>query len=399
MGIRTTTDDEVRRIMRLAAGRLLQRLPELTDELVARTRDTDEAYRRMVPTDDHWQSVYEAMRDGIGAILLPLAQRRDLQQAEKTALRRAEQGLPMDSLLRSYRVSAQVMWDGLVGVIAEEEPDSLPVLIRSATKVWSAVDRQAVAAAEAYRKREAEMFGRTAERVQALLDALLEDRADATLVSSAAAALDLPELGRYAVVITRLPGREGHAAGGARPASLGVMRLLWRMRPDYEVAVVLLHEEEMDELTCALRPHVTGCAGISPAVEGLAELGRARRLAELALRTCAGEGPEIARLEDRLPAALVVSQPELAGYLSAAVLRPILALDPADRDLLLGTLQAWLRCEGSAMRAAGQLYCHRNTVFNRIRRIEQLTGRSLTRPLDIVELALALDAVRLLPVN
>ncbi|GAA3408522.1 hypothetical protein GCM10018952_05950 [Streptosporangium vulgare] len=57
--------------MRLAARRLLRRLPELTDELVAKIRDTDEAYRRMVPTDDHWQSVYEAMRDGIGAILLP----------------------------------------------------------------------------------------------------------------------------------------------------------------------------------------------------------------------------------------------------------------------------------------------------------------------------------------
>ncbi|GIH95054.1 PucR family transcriptional regulator [Planobispora siamensis] len=399
MGIRTTTDDEVRRIMQLAARRLLGRLPELTDELVARTRDTDEAYRRMVPTDDHWQSVYEAMREGIGAILLPVSERRDLQQAEKTALRRAEQGLPMDSLLRSYRVSAQVMWDGLVGVIAEEEPDSLPVLIRGATKVWNAVDRQAVAAAEAYRRREAEMFGRTAERIQALLDALLEDRADATLVRSAAAALDLPELGRYAVVITRLPGRDDHAADGARPASLGAMRLLWRMRPDYEVAVVLLHDEEMDTLVGALRPHVTGCAGISPAVEGLGELGRARRLAELALRTCTGEGPEIARLEDRLPSALVVSQPELAGHLSAAVLRPVLALDPADREVLLGTLEAWLRCEGSAMRAAGQLYCHRNTVFNRIRRIEQLTGRSLARPLDIVEISLALDAVRLLAAN
>ncbi|MBG0822183.1 helix-turn-helix domain-containing protein [Planomonospora sp. ID91781] len=398
MGIRSADDDEVRRIMRLAASRLLERLPELTDELVARTRDTDEAYRRMVPTDDHWQSVYEAMETGIGAILLPRPERRDLQQAERTARRRAEQGLPMDSLLRSYRVSAQVMWDGLVGVVTEEEPDSLPVLIRSATKVWNAVDRQAVAAAESYRRREAEMFGRTAERIQALLDALLEDRADAALVRSAAAALDLPELGRYAVVITRLPGRGGHADDGSRPAGLGGVRLLWRMRPDYEVAVALLHDEGVEELTEALRPHVLGCAGISPVVEGLAELAQARRLAELALRTCTGEGPEIARLEDRLPAALVVSQPELAGHLSAAVLRPVLALDPADREVLLGTLEAWLRCEGSAMRAAGQLYCHRNTVFNRIRRIEQLTGRSLARPLDIVELALALDAVRLLPV-
>src|SRR5688500_15052470 len=144
MGTRPVTDDEVRRIMRLAARRLLLRLPELTDELVGKIRDTDEAYRRMVPTDDHWQSVYEAMRDGIGAILLPRSERCDLPQAEKTARRRAEQGLPMDSLLRSYRLSAQVMWDGLIDVVAEEESDSLPVLLRSATKVWHAIDRQAI---------------------------------------------------------------------------------------------------------------------------------------------------------------------------------------------------------------------------------------------------------------
>ncbi|MFC7643331.1 hypothetical protein ACFQX6_22710 [Streptosporangium lutulentum] len=266
----------------------MQRLPRLTDELVAKIRDTDEAYRRMVPTDDHWQSVYEAMRDGIGAILLPRPERRDLPQAEMTARRRAEQGLPMDSLLRSYRLSAQVMWDGLIEVVTEEEPENLAVLIRSATNVWHATDRQAIAAAEAYRRREAEMFGRTAERVQALLDALLEDRADAALVRSAAAALDLPELGRYAVVVTRLPGRQDHREDAVRPTGLGAMRLLWRMRSDYEVSVVLLHEAEMEDLTCELRPHITGCAGISPVVEGLAELGRARRLAELALRTCAG---------------------------------------------------------------------------------------------------------------
>ncbi|GAA3426303.1 PucR family transcriptional regulator [Streptosporangium sandarakinum] len=397
MGTRGAVDAEVGRIMSLAARPLLRRLSELTDELVARTRDTDEAYRRLVPADDHWQSVHDAMRHGIGAILLPREERRDVAQAEATARCRAEQGLPMDSLLRSYRVSAQVVWEGLIEVVAGEEPESLPVLVRGATRFWHAIDRQAVAAADAYRRREAEMCGRTAERVQALLDALLEDRADAALVRSAAAALDVPELARYAVVVTRPPGRQGHGRDAPRPAVLGTMRLLWRMRSDHEVAVVLLHDAQAGDLIRGLEPHVAGHAGISPVVEGLAELGRARRLAEVALRTCAGEGPQVARLEDRLPAALVVSQPELAGHLSAAVLRPLLALDPGDREVLLGTLEAWLRCEGSAVRAAGRLYCHRNTVFNRIRRIEQLTGRSLTRPLDIVELALALDAVRLLP--
>ncbi|MEV1206403.1 PucR family transcriptional regulator [Microbispora rosea] len=91
----------------------------------------------------------------------------------------------------------------------------------------------------------------------------------------------------------------------------------------------------------------------------------------------------------------MVCQPELAGHLAGGVLGPIIA--SPDGGVLLATLEAWLRCEGSAVRAAVELYCHRNTVFNRVRRIEQLTGRSLARPLDVVELSLALDAVRLLP--
>ncbi|MEK8145669.1 helix-turn-helix domain-containing protein [Streptomyces sp. M10(2022)] len=46
-------------------------------------------------------------------------------------------------------------------------------------------------------------------------------------------------------------------------------------------------------------------------------------------------------------------------------------------------------------RAAARLFCHRNTVFNRLRRLEQLTSRSLSRPRDLVEMMLALDAYRL----
>ncbi|WP_262402236.1 PucR family transcriptional regulator [Actinomadura sp. CNU-125] len=63
--------------------------------------------------------------------------------------------------------------------------------------------------------------------------------------------------------------------------------------------------------------------------------------------------------------------------------------------MLLSTLDTWLNCGGSAARAAERLFCHRNTVLNRLRKIEQLTRRRLARPSDLVELVLALSAVRL----
>jgi sugar diacid utilization regulator len=132
--------------------------------------------------------------------------------------------------------------------------------------------------------------------------------------------------------------------------------------------------------------------GLSPAVEGLAAVGGARRLAETALRICP-EGGGTVLLDEQLPAALVAGAPALGRILADRVLGPLLALPPADRTLLLDTLTAWLDCDGSAQRAAARLYCHRNTVLNRLRRCEQLTGRSLARPADLVELGLALHAL------
>ncbi|MFC4585765.1 PucR family transcriptional regulator [Sphaerisporangium corydalis] len=409
-------DEKVRHVLCIAATRLLERLPELTEELVTRVREGDEVYRRLVTFEEHWKSTEEGLRIGIEAILQPPEERRDIAFARQMAGRRAEQGLPMDSLMRMYRLAAQVTWAGFVELIEREHPELLGALVRTATHVWHAIDRQALMAAETYRRREKELLGRSNERVNALLDDLLEGSGDAAVARSAAAALDLPERGRYAVVTIRLPARHDHyghrpgqgcpscqgglggpaSARNAHPGALGPMRLLWRMRTQHEVAVVALGDGTLDELVEGMTPVVYGPAGVSPVVGGLGELATARRLAELAMRTCSGCGPEVARLDGRLPSALVVSQPELAGRLTTEVLGSLLALDPADREVLLATLSAWLRCEGSAARAAGQLYCHRNTVFNRIRRVEQLTGRSVSRPRDIVELALALEAVRLL---
>ncbi|WP_411200881.1 helix-turn-helix domain-containing protein [Streptomyces cyaneofuscatus] len=97
---------------------------------------------------------------------------------------------------------------------------------------------------------------------------------------------------------------------------------------------------------------------------------------------------------ERWPAVLVAGAPELSARLLAEVFGPLLALAPAERALLVGTLEAWLECGGSVGRAAVRLRCHRNTVFNRLRRLERLTSRSLSHPCELVETVLALEALR-----
>ncbi|MFC7303259.1 PucR family transcriptional regulator [Streptomyces monticola] len=377
-------------------GTLLERLPELVDEYLRRLAAHSATYGRVIPYDQHWQEAEEAIRIGIEAIRSPrAAPRRDLLHAELLGRRRAQQGLPLDLLVHAYRQAGQLVWETLMETATAKEPERLAVLMQSATMVWSAVDEEADTVAEAYRATELELRRRTDERLQALLDALLDGRREPELTSRAAAGLDLPEHGRYAVVVLRVERRDGREPFHRLIQGAGV-RFVWRMRTDYEVGVAALAEDTgLDALAELLDGRCPGPGGISPVVTGLGRLGQARRLAELALRTCPPDATGIVRLDRRMPTALVVSQPELARLLVSDVFDPLLELDPADRAVLLETLEAWLACEGSAGRAAGRLYCHRNTVFNRLRRLEQLTSRSLSRPRDLTEMTLALDAHRL----
>ncbi|MGW0560643.1 PucR family transcriptional regulator [Streptomyces sp. NPDC003016] len=379
-----------------ACTALLDRLPELVDQHLRELHAHSALYAQVLSQDQHWQETEQAMRIGIEAISAPKSQpRRDLEYAEWTGRRRAQQGFPLELLVHSYRQAGYLIWDALLESAEGSGPEKLTVLMRAASTVFTAVDAETATASEAYRATEAELRHRTDERLQALLDALLEGKESPGLAARAAAGLDLPEQGRYAVVVLRLERRDGREPFHRRIQGTG-MRFIWRMRTDCEVGVVSLGEETtlaaLSELLAARCP---GPGGISPVVDGLAGLGEARRLADLALRTCAPDATGIVRLDERMPTALVVSQPELAERLVADVFGTLLELDAADRAVLLETLDAWLSCEGSAGRTAGRLYCHRNTVFNRLRRLEQLTSRSLSRPRDLIEMTLALDAFRL----
>ncbi|GHB48869.1 PucR family transcriptional regulator [Streptomyces umbrinus] len=397
MGARRRRTGHEWKLLTESCTALLERLPELVDEHMRQLTEHSSVYGEFLPYDQQWREAEEAMRIGIQTISAPRdSPRRDLEYAEEAGRRRAQQGLPLELLVHAYRAAGYLVWDALMeeGAAAGQEPQRLVVLMRSATMVWSAVDAQAAVATEAYRATEMELRRRTDERLQALLDALLEGQEAPGLAARAAAGLDLPERGPYAVVVLRSERRERESY--RRPVEGDGFRFIWRMRADCEVGVVALADGQgLDGVARALDGRCSGPGGISPVVAGLAELGRARRLAELALRTCPPDATAVVRLDQRMPTALVVSQPELAGRLVSDVFGSLLELEPADRAVLLETLDVWLACEGSAGRAAGRLYCHRNTVFNRLRRLEQLTSRSLARPRDLIEMTLALDAYRL----
>jgi sugar diacid utilization regulator len=81
---------------------------------------------------------------------------------------------------------------------------------------------------------------------------------------------------------------------------------------------------------------------------------------------------------------------EVRRTFASRLLDPVLDYDRRNASGLLVTLETFLQCSGSWSKAAEQLHLHVNTVRYRIERVEQLTGRDLSRMEDCVDVFLAL---------
>ena len=75
---------------------------------------------------------------------------------------------------------------------------------------------------------------------------------------------------------------------------------------------------------------------------------------------------------------------------TARLLDPLRDYDRRHRAELIPTLEAFLDSDGSWTRCANRLHLHVNTLRYRVGRIEQLTGRDLSRLEDKLDFFLAL---------
>ncbi|MEE4491346.1 helix-turn-helix domain-containing protein [Streptomyces sp. BE230] len=424
---RSLADREAVAVLHRAARSLVEALPELTDRLVEALREQEPAYRSAIEADaaEIWQEVHHSLRHNVGSLIQP---REFRDAAHRTSRRigevRAEQGLPLDAVLHAFRMGGAMVWQDLVDDTARRHPEDIRLLVHVAADVWNFVDEHCGVVADAYRQTERRLAWRRENRQRLMTAALLDGTAQIAELPDAAAMLGLPEHGRYAVLAVSTARRAPHGTAQPPMTLPAGADALWHPGPDAEFAILPLTwgegaaeratpltdpagpaapegddapagDVELAALAAGLCAPPGARVGISSVVVGLAALGDARRLAETALRACPAGGG-VVLLDEQLPAALVVSSPGLGSALATRVLGPLDRLDPADRDVIIETLTAWLDSDGSAQRAGARLYCHRNTVLNRLRRFEQLTGRCLTRPSDAVEVSLALTARRLL---
>ena len=381
---------------------VLSRVPELTDALVAIIQEQNPGYRRVnvVPADDLWQSCHDNLTRVLQLVSRAAGDGNDepdpYDAARATGRLRAQQRMPLDDVLRSFRLGGRLVWEALIDRARADAPTDPDALLDLASWVWTVVDDTSAQVAFAYHATERELVRVDEQRRATLWEGLLHGRAkDPAFALQAAHSIGVPVDGPYAVVVAdRRDTTETGDALECRLAGAEVVSV-WQVRAN--TLVGLLAVAETDVVLRVLRAKPVVSAGLSMTVPSLAEVDAAYRQAVLARNTVPPGAVEVVALADRLPEALLLDSPALAEALIQRRLGPLLKVPLAERRLLLDTLNSWLETGGSINQTANAVHCHRNTVINRLRRIESITDLDLANTTAQLELSLALKASWLLP--
>jgi hypothetical protein len=379
------------------ARSLLERRQELADGMAERILREVDFYRTGAVSLDDLRASCDR---NLEMILWPLVNPApvDLRPPQETGRRRARQRAPLPEVMAAYRVGFRFVWETLVVEAQERGRTSSEALVAAASALWVGNDEYTDAMATSYRETlTADLRHDERERtamVEALLDGAIPGSSSTWEIADL---LRLPPSPDYAVVAAEvtdlardaLPGVEGRLIRKDIASA-------WQLRPDIQVGIACVKTPaKLDALVAALRQVNAGRVGVSPPYTALENTANALRLARLAL---AASRPGTVTVFDDAPLSVTaVSASEVMPRLVTAIFGPLLKLRSDDRDILLETLEAWFDNQGSATSAGSKLFCHPNTVRHRLRRIETLSGRSLSDPRATAELCLALEAIRVRP--
>ncbi|MEV8591124.1 PucR family transcriptional regulator ligand-binding domain-containing protein [Streptomyces sp. NPDC051180] len=215
---------------------------------------------------------------------------------------------------------------------------------------------------------------------QALLEEILVD--PATVGAESADRIAVAHSGDEAIALVPLaagPLPDSEDEGPATALGLHADALLAAVRTPLSAGLA-----DDGRLTLGVSAAVHSAEGLRGALE---EARHARRVAAARPgRVCAAGHHELASHVLLLP----FVPDDVRRAFTARLLDPLRDYDRRHRAELIPTLEAFLDCDGSWTRCATRLHLHVNTLRYRVGRIEQLTGRDLSRLEDKLDFFLAL---------
>ncbi|ALE75805.1 hypothetical protein FRP1_28360 [Pseudonocardia sp. EC080625-04] len=350
-------------------ARLRRRVPELASAFLARL-DAEGRYDDQPVTREDLRETAEASL----ALLVDQLGRGDGRidlgdLPDRLGRRRARQGVDLDDLVRAVRLDFPVLWSALL-----EQAEDAAALAPRADLLWAVVDAYAREVHFAFLGERALLAEQQRDEQRHLLDLLFgAGPADEYRDARLATGLGVSEDGAFAVCAAladhaaTLRGRAARAAGvHLRDVEFGVV-VFWASGAP---GAGRLRDRLTGGIACVVDDGVAGLAAVPGAAAALVRMARLLP-------------PDVARPREPRDVWPLVARRALDEHDGLAG-RLLSGLDGAREDeavLLRATAHAYLD-SGSVSEAAGVLYCHRNTVLNRLRRFAQLTGLDLTRPRD-----------------
>lgn len=388
------------------AERISCRSAALAKQMVARLSQQVEFYAHL-PKEQLDGDILSVCRHNIEVFLRIFEDRstpapEELEVIRSSAASRADEGMPLDALLRAYYVGFSLMWDQFQREAADDEREQLlPV----ATAAMAYIAEVTSVITQAYIE-EYEIIASTRRDVRrSLVEALLTGRPAEDLAAQAGVHLHpgysvvalafgpsddegRPEVERRVAarrkvrrVISYLEGEVGPDCLTVLDESGGTVLLpdgeegTGNRRPDVPVLV--------QRLTEVARCPVTAGFAWSDRVDRLDRLDRLERLdrvdrvaagsAEaksiLHLAQALGLPPGAYRRQDLLFEYAVSRDPSSMSGL-AALLEPL----ARGRTDLVETVEVYFACDLERRQAAATLHVHPNTLDYRLRRVRALTG-------------------------
>jgi hypothetical protein len=366
--------------------RLADEVDLIADQILARLRAELPSYANLAP---------EAVRPGVLSIvrmsLTAFRQHRsanaaDLEEAGRVGESRGSVGVPVDEMLRAFRIGAQQFWAHQRAQGLREGLDEA-TLLEIAQAAWEWTDQAMVEAAKTHRRVELEMASRDLEQRANLLRSILFGSVSAAELQLQAAAYGL------------VPDRAYHPfrARDRGESSLHELERAILSSGMVEARAILVGMVDGD-LAGVLprRPAIQCCGvvGVGPPSK-LVELEPAFRLASSALEVASAFGMQgVFDLDDLALHAAIFHEHHIGDRLVERYAAPLDRLGAFGRTIE-ATLESFFHHGMRIEPTARSLYVHPNTLRHRLRRFEEITGADLGRSEDLFRVWWALERRRL----
>ncbi|MGO3845568.1 helix-turn-helix domain-containing protein [Agrococcus casei] len=353
-------------------------IPMLADEFVDEISDKDWYVQYRIASSDLRTTATETLELHIARLLGAPEPPQSLGHLERLATRRAQQGVPLPSLLRAMRLDFRILLHRLQAIADEA---GVTLAADHATLVLDTVEAHIDALRDAYQDAAISLDVHSDEYRSRIVARLFSDdpltENDIDFISSR---LGLRTHANYEVIA---------AVGDAIPS------LMKRYGTDERVfifqsmhAVVLFREQAVPG---KWRREAGGRGGYVGDVSGVAGIPHAVQVALEIAQHVPSKPIIFATERDVWATAARKHMARVFPRHSAHIRNTLQELPESDRSLILECTREYMRT-GSVKVTSERLYCHRNTVIKRLKTFFDVTGYDPTVPRDAAWIYISLSS-------